>query len=227
MGKFIVLNHKMNLEYDEVVPYIQGLNQIDTKHNLIVCPSSLYLGDFVNHCTWGVGIQNVHEKVDGNYTGEISTLQVKSMGIEYALVGHYERKKYFGESMAQVRQKLEACLDANISPILCFGETGKDEEILKDLEILLEGIQNIDFIVFAYEPLMVSEKESVHDIQEKVDRVYDYLHEKYGSTPNVIYGGGVAQKDIHELLKDEKLNGLLLGKISANIDKVKKIVASL
>lgn len=224
MSKFIILNHKMNLEYEEVYPYINELNQLETKNNIIVCPSSLYLEDFINHCHWGVGAQNVHDKENGNYTGEISTLQLKSMGIEYSIIGHYERKKYFHETAKDVQKKLISCLESNISPILCFGETGEDKDILKDLDTLLEDVSNIDFIIFAYEPLKVKENLEVPEIQEQVEMIYHHLQDKYHSKPNIIYGGGVEQKDINDLLDNDFINGLLIGKISANIEKITKII---
>ena len=224
MSKFIILNHKMNLEYEEVYPYINELNQLETKNNIIVCPSSLYLEDFINHCHWGVGAQNVHDKENGNYTGEISTLQLKSMGIEYSIIGHYERKKYFHETTKDVQKKLISCLESNISPILCFGETGEDKDILKNLDTLLEDVSNIDFIIFAYEPLKVKENLEVPEIQEQVEMIYHHLQDKYHSKPNIIYGGGVEQKDINDLLDNDFINGLLIGKISANIEKITKII---
>lgn len=214
----------MNLEYEEVYPYINELNQLETKNNIIVCPSSLYLEDFINHCHWGVGAQNVHDKENGNYTGEISTLQLKSMGIEYSIIGHYERKKYFHETTKDVQKKLISCLESNISPILCFGETGEDKDILKDLDTLLEDVSNIDFIIFAYEPLKVKENLEVPEIQEQVEMIYHHLQDKYHSKPNIIYGGGVEQKDINDLLDNDFINGLLIGKISANIEKITKII---
>lgn len=214
----------MNLEYEEVYPYINELNQLETKNNIIVCPSSLYLEDFINHCHWGVGAQNVHDKENGNYTGEISTLQLKSMGIEYSIIGHYERKKYFHETTKDVQKKLISCLESNISPILCFGETGEDKDILKDLDTLLEDVSNIDFIIFAYEPLKVKENLEVSEIQEQVEMIYHHLQDKYHSKPNIIYGGGVEQKDINDLLDNDFINGLLIGKISANIEKITKII---
>ena len=227
MSKFIILNHKMNLEYEEVYPYINELNQLETKNNIIVCPSSLYLEDFINHCHWGVGAQNVHDKENGNYTGEISTLQLKSMGLEYSIIGHYERKKYFHETTKDVQKKLISCLESNISPILCFGETGEDKDILKDLDALLEDVSNIDFIIFAYEPLKVKENLEVPEIQEQVEMIYHHLQDKYHSKPNIIYGGGVEQKDINDLLDNDFINGLLIGKISANIEKITKIITKI
>lgn len=227
MSKFIILNHKMNLEYEEVYPYINQLNNIETTNNIIVCPSNIYLLDFINHCSWGVGAQNVFQKKSGNYTGEVSTLQLKSMGIEYSIIGHYERKKYFKEKISQTHEKLEACLDSNISPILCFGETGLDKDIISQLDILLEGISNIDFVIFAYEPLRVEEKLEVEEIKEQIEMIYHYLYEKYHSKPNIVYGGGVVEKDIQDLLTCKYLNGLMVGGISSNIDKVEKIIKKL
>lgn len=227
MGKLIILNHKMNLEYMDVYPYINKLNELDTNHNIIVCPSNIYLDLFMNHCDWGVGAQNVSDKVEGNYTGEVSTLQLKSLGVEYSMIGHYERKKYFHETNQEIHQKLNACLDANISPILCFGETGKYEDIILALEELLEGISNIDFIIFAYEPLKNTHLEDVLQVEEQIRMIYNYLYEKYHSIPNIVYGGGISSKNIKELLEVEKLNGVLIGKVSANSQKVEKIMKAI
>lgn len=223
MKKLIVLNHKMNLEYDEVVPYINKLNEVNTSNNIIVCPSNIYLSDFINYSNWGVGAQNISEYSNGNYTGEVSSLQLKSLGVEYSIVGHYERKKYFHETNYSINKKLIECLNSNISPILCFGETGNVEDTLDDLEVLLKDIDNIDFIIFAYEPLKVSE-ESISNIEIQIKEIYNYLKDKYNSIPNLIYGGGVSQKDINTLLEVNELNGIMIGKISANIDKIEKII---
>ena len=227
MSKFLILNHKMNLEYDGVYPYINELNNISSAHNIIVCPSNLYLIDFINHCNWGVGAQNVHEKKCGNYTGEVSSLQLKSMGIEYSIVGHYERKKYFQETKEQVREKLEACLDSNISPILCFGETGQDKDILNDLDILLEKITNIDFIIFAYEPIYaigtgtLPNKEKIKEI---ITFIKEYLEEKFKTKPRILYGGSVDSGNIEDILNIDIVDGILLGDLSSNIKEVERII---
>lgn len=227
MNKLLILNHKMDLEYDEVYPYINMINTIKTDNNIITCPSNIYLTDFINHCSWGIGSQNVSQYQKGNYTGEISTTQLKSMGIEYSLIGHYERKKYFHETEKDIHEKLIACLESNIIPILCFGETGKIEETKASLDTLLKDIENIDFIIFAYEPLKVKDKIEIKDIEEEIEAIYNYLYQKYKSKPNIVYGGGVSEKDIQEILKIECLNGLLIGKISANTTKIKKIIENI
>ena len=226
MNKLIVLNHKMSLEYDEVPTYIQKINEIKTDNNLIICPSNIYLTDFINHCTWGIGAQNISKYNEGNYTGEVSTLQLKSIGIEYSLIGHYERKKYFHETEIDIHDKLITCLESNIIPILCFGETGEYKDIESFLNTVLKDIENIDFIIFAYEPLKLKTKETIKEIENMINNIYNYLQEKYHSKPNIIYGGGITQKEYPSILKIDKLNGLLIGKISADISKIEKIITN-
>ena len=225
MKKMIILNHKMSLEYDEVPIYIDKLNKMDTESDIVVVPSSLYLESFINHCSWGVGVQNIYYESFGDYTGEISPMQVKSLGIEYAIVGHYERKKFFNEDHNIIKKKLNACLDSNIIPILCFGECGSEME--HTLDDLLEGINNINFIIFAYEPLEVSNDETIEQIKDDIGTIYDYLYEKYKIRPNIVYGGGVKEENIRNLLEYDKLNGIMIGKSSSDIDKVSNIVSSL
>lgn len=224
MKKMIILNHKMNLECDQVFDYINKINSIKTENNIVVCPSNIYLDSFLNYCNWGVGSQNFHYKSNGNYTGEVSILQLKSMGIEYSLVGHYERKKYFHETNKIIHEKLVSCLEANIIPILCFGESGDVEEAKSTLDVLLKDISNIDFIIFAYEPLKVSDDVTIKQISDDISTLYEFLFEKYHSKPNIIYGGGVSNDDINELLSIDNLNGILIGKISANVNKITKII---
>ena len=224
MKKLIILNHKMNLEYDEVYNYIHNINEIDTNNSLIICPSNIYLEAFINNCNWGVGAQDVYYKRNGDYTGAISTLQLKSLGIEYSLIGHYERKKYFHESNKMINKKLKACLDSNIEPILCFGASGSKEEIINNLEELLINIQNIEFIIFAYEPLELDEKPEISDIKNTIDYIYNYLYQKYNKTPNIVYGGGITESNINKILSIDKINGVLIGGISSDINKITKII---
>lgn len=224
MRKLIILNNKMNLEYDELYTYIDKINKIDTDNNIIVCPSNIYLENFINNCSWGIGAQDVYYKRKGNYTGEISSLQLKSLGVEYSLIGHYERKKYFHENNKLINKKLNACIDSNIEPILCFGENGNIEDIENSLEELLTNVENINFIIFAYEPLELDEMKDINIIEEEINYIYDYLYKKYNTIPNIVYGGGVDENNINELLKIDKLNGVLIGGVSTNINKITKII---
>ena len=114
MKKIIVLNHKMNLLYDDVIPYIMNLNMVETENNIIVCPSNIYLESFLNYCDWGIGSQSVSNDSSKNNTGKISALQLKSLGIEYVIVGHSD----LNEDASDINLKLITLLDSNIIPIL-------------------------------------------------------------------------------------------------------------
>lgn len=227
MEKMIILNHKMNLEYDQVYEYIDGLNKLETDNNIIICPSNIYLENFLNHSTWGIGAQNVSEKTNGEYTGEISTLQLKSLGVEYCIVGHYERRKYFKETNEIINQKVISCLESNIMPIVCIGSDGTKETIKEDLDKVLKDIENIDFIIFAYEPLELDDIPSLDVIDNDINFVYDYLYSKYEKRPNIVFGGGINQENIQSIMKIEKLNGVIIGKVSDDINQIKNIIENI
>lgn len=227
MGKMIILNHKMNLEYDQIYEYIDVLNKIETNNNIIVCPSNIYLENFINNTSWGIGAQNVSEKLKGEYTGEISTLQLKSLGVEYCIVGHYERRKYFKETNEVINKKVISCLESNIMPIVCIGSDGTQEGLEEDLEEILKNIENIDFIVFAYEPLELEDIPTIDEIEYNINFIYDYLYTKYNSRPNIVFGGGIEEENINSIMKLENLNGVIIGKNSNEINIIKKIIEKL
>lgn len=227
MGKMIILNHKMNLEYDQIYEYIDVLNKIETNNNIIVCPSNIYLENFINNTSWGIGAQNVSEKLKGEYTGEISTLQLKSLGVEYCIVGHYERRKYFKETNEVINKKVISCLESNIMPIVCIGSNGTQEGLEEDLEEILKNIENIDFIVFAYEPLELEDIPTIDEIEYNINFIYDYLYTKYNSRPNIVFGGGIEEENINSIMKLENLNGVIIGKNSNEINIIKKIIEKL
>lgn len=207
MEKLIVLNHKMGLNYDEVLSYINSVNSIETEHNIIICPSSIYLETFVNNSFWGIGSQDVSSYLDVNHTGSISTNMLKSMGVEYSLVGHKEVL----DSKKEVKEKLEAVMDANIIPILCISSIN-DMDLIKD-------IKHIEFIIFAYEPKVYEES--------KLKEIYDYLYERYNVSPCIIYGGNVNKDNINSLFKNEYLSGVLIGSISSSSKEVISIIDSI
>lgn len=233
MKKLIVFNHKMGLLYDEVYPYIDMINSIDTDNDIIVCPSSIYLEAFENNLEWAVGAQNIHYDSDANHTGEISSDQLKALGVEYVMVGHEERVREFNENSVIVNQKLLASLDANIIPILCFGEDIDEDyhEVLpKTLDAYLKNIDNIDFIIFAYEPvyaIATGALPSVDKISEVVGFIKDYLESKYHKRGTVIYGGSVDSSNAHDIINTQNVDGILVGTISTDIKEVKRIINSL
>ena len=230
MKKLLVLNHKMGMLYDEVYYYIDRLNKIDTDMDIIVCPSSIYLEAFLQNCDYPIGSQNVHYDMDINNTGEISTIQLKSWGVEYSLVGHYERVNKFHENEKIVNEKLLSIVDANIFPILCFGE-GIDEDyreaIPRKLDAYLKEVENIEFIIFAYEPeyaVGTGTLPNVNKIKEVTEFISGYLESKYHKKPNLLYGGSIDSSNIKDIINIDSINGVVIGGVSSNILEVEKII---
>lgn len=230
MKKLLVLNHKMGMLYDEVYYYIDRLNNLNTDYDIIVCPSNIYLEAFINNCDYPVGAQNVHYEIDINNTGEVSTEQLKSLGITYSLVGHYERVSKYHENERIVNEKLLSVVDANIFPILCFGEGIEDDyqkEIPRLLDAYLKEVENIEFITFAYEPeyaVGTGTLPKIEKIKEVTEFISKYLENIYHRKPNLLYGGSVDDSNIKEILNIDSINGVLIGGISSNIKTVEKII---
>lgn len=230
MKKLIVLNHKMSLLYDDLYTYIERTNNIDTDNDIIICPSNIYLEAFVNNSDWLIGAQNMHYSLEEGHTGEISSNQLKSIGIEYSMIGHYDRVNEFKENASIINQKLLAALDSNIFPILCFGEN-IDEEYKEVLPKLLDGylkeVENIEFIIFAYEPIYAINTgtlPNVKKIKEVSEFISGYLESKYGKRPTLLYGGSVDSSNVRDIIDIDTLSGVVVGNISSDIKEVEKII---
>ena len=230
MKKIIIFNHKMSLLYDDLYNYIERTNNLETDNDIIICPSDIYLEAFVNNSNWSVGSQNLNYNTDAKHTGEISTDQLKSLGIEYSIIGHYERVRDFNENAIIVNNKLIAALDANIFPILCFGENIDDdyhETIPKILDKYLKDVENIEFIIFAYEPIFAigtGALPNIKRIEEVISFINEYLEDKYKKKPNLLYGGSVDSSNINDIINIEGINGALVGDISSDIKEVERII---
>lgn len=229
MKKLVVLNHKMSLLYDDLYSYIERTNNIDTENDIIICPSNIYLEAFVNNSDWSVGAQNMHYSIEELHTGEVSSDQLKALGIEYTIVGHYERVNEFKESASIVNQKLIGALDSNIFPILCFGENiDEDYRVIlpKLLDSYLKDIENIEFIIFAYEPIYAigtGALPSIKKIEEVSVFISKYLEDKYNKKPTLLYGGSVDSSNIKSITDIETLSGVMVGNISSDIREVERI----
>lgn len=223
----------MTLLYDELYNYISRLDNIETDANIIVSPSSIYYEAFLNNTSWPLCAQNFHFKNEPNHTGEISTDQLKSLGIDYVLVGHYERVSEFKENSTIVNEKLIAALDANLIPILIVGEN-LDEDYKKvlshQLDAYLKDVQNIKFIYFAYEPIYAIDTGTLPNpkkIEEVVSFIEKYLEEKYHDKPVILYGGSVDSLNVSDIMNIANVSGVLIGSSSSNIEEVEKIIKNI
>jgi len=178
----------------------------------------------------GVDAQNVHWADEGAFTGEISARMLLELGVQGTLVGHSERRLYFGETDDTVRQRAEAALAAGLNVIACVGETeveretGETEAVLRrQVEVLPRG----DALVIAYEPVWAigTGKTATPEMAEEAHAFIKSLHDT-----RVLYGGSVKPENAAELLSEPSIDGALVGGASldaASFSSLCQIAASL
>lgn len=215
--KIIVLNHKMNLYYEELNEYINRVNNL--KYNLVIAPSNIYLLEFIHKCNHKISSQDICYIEEGNYTSKVSWHQMKSIGIKYSIIGHSEKF----EDINKTNIKLRTCIEHDITPILCFGNNLNPITLLNKLTNDIESINNI---IFAYEPVDNINKSNINidEIKENIKNIYNYLLNKYHTVPTLLYGGGINKDNINDIYNIEELQGILIGSISSNIVELENIL---
>lgn len=234
--KLLVGNLKMYMDTRHVISYLENLKEIDLPKELVLCPTNIYLPYFLElNCN--IGVQNVAYEEGGAYTGEVSAYQLHEMNVKYAIVGHSERRIYFKETNEEINQKIRQCLNANIVPILCIGETQEEFEsgntknvIRKQIIDCLFGFDEteINNVVIAYEPVWAIGSGKIPD-NNQIDDVVKYIKEVVDNVLkchdiNVLYGGSVSSKNIETLEKLNYINGYLIGKSATDYQEILKMV---
>ncbi len=231
--KIVVSNHKMNLTLSEVESYHHELLTLKTKNKIIVCPSFPYISILKND-TYHLGAQNVFHLTEKNTTGEVSAKQLKSLGVEYCIVGHSERRDKFSETDSDINQKIILLQKENITPILCIGETLEEkpnkETILKNQ--LKKDLENIDItsIIVAYEPIWsigTGMIPTTSEIMTTIKFIKNYIKENHNSDIIVLYGGSVNDNNIDTLKTISEIDGYLIGGASLDTNKFKTIIEKL
>ncbi len=177
-----------------------------------------------------LGAQNLHWAEGGAFTGEISAPMLVELGVRYVIVGHSERRQYFGETDQTVNGRLRAAQASGLTPILCVGET-KDQRdqgeaeavILHQLEVALEGIDQNNLVV-AYEPIWAI---GTGDTCEAVEanRVVALIRRQLANQQVCIqYGGSVKPDNIDEIMGQPEINGVLVGGASLEPESFGRII---
>ena len=245
MKPLIVANWKCNpttiKEAKELFDSVKkGIKNIK-KAEVVICPPFLYLKELKEPSSLKkrnsvplVGAQNCFWEQKGAYTGEISPSMLRDFECKYVIIGHSERRKYFGETDKMINKKLKAALREKINPILCIGETkeereqGMTESVLKrQLACGLEDISKTRFpqIVFAYEPIWAIGTGKACDVEE-AQKMGLLIRKIISKNARVLYGGSVNSKNAVEYIKEAGLGGLLVGGASLDAKEFIKIVKS-
>lgn len=220
MEKIIALNHKMNMNYSEIKDYINELKKLNL--NPIVFPTALYIKDFVIN-DLKTGIQNIYYKNEGPFTGEISPSQAKSIGIDYALIGHLERRELFKENNEEINKKIKAALDNNLKVIFCVGEKKEEDYKIALKKQIEEGLKDVEEeVIIAYEPIWAI---GTNETPCKVDikNVINYIKSLVNYDIMVLYGGSVDSAIVNDLKEVNEVSGFLIGGNSTNISELTKI----
>ena len=243
--KVIAGNWKMNMLPNEAISFIEELTPLvkNTENEIILCVP--YTDLFYSLLTAQgtnikIGAQNMHFEESGAYTGEISGKMLKSIGVEYVIIGHSERRQYFNETDETVNKKIKTALLNNLKPIVCVGETleqrenGKTAEIItKQTELALEGLtkQQVENIIIAYEPIWAigtGKTATSEDANNSIKEVRNKIKEIYGqnTADRVIiqYGGSVKSTNAKELFEMSDIDGGLVGGASLKAEEFAKIV---
>ena len=185
----------------------------------------------------GVGAQNVHFAKEGAYTGEVSVSMLEELGVDYCLVGHSERRQYFGETDETVNLKLKALLESKILPVVCVGETLEEREAGKEKDIVSEqtkkafegvGLEDAAKVTIAYEPVWAigtgktataeQANEMCYCIRMTLAEIYDM---ETADKIVIQYGGSVKPENATEIMNMEEIDGALVG--GASLEPLKFI----
>lgn len=241
-------NWKMNMEFnsgrDLAISIIRQLGPTETK--VILCPPFIHL-NYISMLTNGianliVGSQNCHAAPKGPYTGEISVPMLKSVGAEYVILGHSERRQYFNESDEMLADKVNSVLEGGLKPIFCCGEKLDVRESEKQEEVVNKQLsgglfhltaEQFQEVVIAYEPIWAIGTGKTASPQQAQD-MHAYIRKviagKYGEdTANmttILYGGSVKPNNANELFKQPDVDGGLIGGASLKADDFVSIVNS-
>lgn len=243
--KVIAGNWKMNMLPNEAIEYIEAFAPMvkDTENEVILCvPYTNLFYTLMNAqgTNIKIGAQNMHYAENGAYTGEISPQMLKSIGVEYVIIGHSERRQYYNETDETVNKKVKAAYEVGLKPIVCVGESleereaGKTESIITNqTRLALEGLSNADVetTIIAYEPIWAigtGKTATSEDANNSIKAIRAEIARIYGNdvAEKVIiqYGGSVKSSNAKELFTTTDIDGGLVGGASLKPDEFSKIV---
>ncbi len=239
--KIVAGNWKMNCDLEETKTLLKALksklDSVDPAVNLIVAPSFTNLlpaVEMLKDTSIEVAAQNMHPKPNGPYTGEVSAKMLSSIGVKTVILGHSERRKYFGETKALLNDKVNTALTQNFKVIFCVGESlaaRQDKQHFQVVQSQLKGSlfylskKNWEHLILAYEPVWAigtgetataQQAQEMHAfIREEIAQNYD---QQTADQVTILYGGSVKPGNAQELFSQKDVDGGLIGGAALNAD---------
>ncbi len=243
MSLIIAANWKMYKTVSETKDYLDKFTgNTFNKTQVVVCPPFTALSaasEVLCGTQTALGAQNMNWHTEGAYTGEVSPLMLKDLGVRYVIIGHSERRHKMNETNADINQKVLAAVEYSFTPILCVGETGDEREAGRTKEVVLEQLREglkdvaadkLKNLVVAYEPvwaigtgLAASAQDAVEVaqlIREELKPFIDSGNTKF----RLQYGGSVNKDNIGEYVSAPEINGALVGGASLQADSFAALI---
>jgi len=211
--------------------------------DVVVCPTFIALPvvhDIIQDSNIALGAQNAYWEDSGAYTGEVSVPLLKDIGVQYVIIGHSERRQYFGETDETVNKRIKAVLAHGLTPIVCVGEVLEERESNKTFEVIdkqcaggFEGLnaEEMEKMIIAYEPVWAigtgktatpDQAQEVHlYIRTLVAKMYN---DGVAQTVRIQYGGSVKPDNSAELMSQPDIDGALVGGASLKADSFSEII---
>ncbi len=212
----------------------QGIEKVD----IIICPPFTAIAPVYNvikDSNIRLGAQNMFYENEGAYTGEISGEFLKSIGCEFVIIGHSERRKYFNETDVEVNKKVKKSMAFGLTPIVCVGETleerekGKTEEVVKrEIVGALQGQTDMDKIIYAYEPIWaIGTGKTAHP--EDANKIHKLIRDIIKTDfrideTRILYGGSVKSSNAEALMSQPDIDGSLVGGASLDAKSFVEII---
>ena len=236
-------NWKMNKTPAETKALIEDLKKIENRSGaeVVVCPMTVSLtaaAEALKGSAIHLGAQNVHFADNGAYTGECNAASLRELGVEYVIIGHSERRQYFGETDVTVNQRTLKALEAGLKPIICVGESleqkqqGITNEIVRmQTKVALLNVgEKIDDVVVAYEPVWAigtGLTATPEDANATIGAIRGAIREVFGEAADrvrILYGGSMNDKNAHDLMAQPEIDGGLIGGASLAAEKFDGVI---
>ncbi len=244
MTYLVAANWKMNktvgetLEYLELfLPSVEDISNVD----IMIAPPFTALASAslkLEKSNVSLGAQNMHFADKGAFTGEISPIMLNELNVDYVIIGHSERRHIFGEKDKFINQKMISAVEHGIRPILCVGETLEERELGKTLNVVenqirsgLAGIEkDLVYIDIAYEPVWAigtgktATPEQAQEVHRFIRSLINEISKGNDEKTRILYGGSVNETNARNLIKEDNIDGFLVGTASLDPKKFYKIV---
>ena len=241
-------NWKMNKTATETKKYAAAIKPVLPRRNqteVILCvpTCNLYIAARAfRDARVSIGAENMYCEDCGAYTGEVSGPMLRDLGVKYVILGHSERRALFGETDAMVNKKVHAALKSGLHPIICVGETAEEramgitaERIALQLKAAIAGVgtEKIRKCIIAYEPIWAigtGKTATAKDAEEVCRQIRAILRKMYGARISravvILYGGSMNESNAVDLLRENDIDGGLVGGASLVPEKFVKIIAA-